>query len=197
MGGLHVPPEVFLLLLEHGRPYLLGLISPIQQKYGALQIEYTAFHQNANNQLYGIYCFNEVDAAVNWCNIYGHAIYGIFNPDSDYVIDAENNWWGDPSGPAGYGPGTGDPVSDYVDYDPWLADSVQSIGIEEQQIVQLEGHDNFISATVFRGPLQLPEGSKCKVFDITGRTVRPDMLKPGVYFIQIDGELVQKVIKVR
>jgi len=47
------------------------------------------------------------------------------------VINAENNWWGDPSGPLDtsddratggfYNPGgLGDRVSNYVDYEPWL-----------------------------------------------------------------------------
>jgi len=35
--------------------------------------------------------------------------------------NAENNWWGDASGPSGVGPGTGDAVSANVDFDPWLA----------------------------------------------------------------------------
>jgi hypothetical protein len=44
--------------------------------------------------------------------------------DGEYAstLNAENNWWGDASGPthsANPG-GTGDAVSDYVDYDPWL-----------------------------------------------------------------------------
>lgn len=32
----------------------------------------------------------------------------------------ELNWWGVDSGPSGQGPGSGDPVSVDVDYDPWL-----------------------------------------------------------------------------
>ena len=36
------------------------------------------------------------------------------------TVDAENNWWGDASGPGGVGPGTGDAVSANVDFDPWL-----------------------------------------------------------------------------
>ena len=35
-------------------------------------------------------------------------------------FDATHNWWGDPSGPSGVGHGTGDAVSDNVNYDPWL-----------------------------------------------------------------------------
>jgi hypothetical protein len=44
-------------------------------------------------------------------------------------IDAENNWWGAPTGPLDASPaglynpfGQGDPVTDYVDYQPWYND---------------------------------------------------------------------------
>ena len=43
--------------------------------------------------------------------------------DSGVTFDATNNWWGDPSGPSGVGPGTGDSVGPNVDYDPWLTNS--------------------------------------------------------------------------
>jgi nitrous oxidase accessory protein NosD len=39
------------------------------------------------------------------------------------TLNAENNWWGDSSGPSGTGPGTGDAIVDpdgVVDFDPWL-----------------------------------------------------------------------------
>jgi hypothetical protein len=52
-------------------------------------------------------------------------------------------------------------------------------------------------ATIFAGPLVLPAGNKCKLFDITGRIVAPDKLKPGVYFIEIDGRIARKVVKIR
>jgi hypothetical protein len=43
------------------------------------------------------------------------------NDDTDLseTVDAEKNWWGDPFGPSGEGPGSGDPVSLNVDFDPW------------------------------------------------------------------------------
>ncbi|GAJ17554.1 unnamed protein product, partial [marine sediment metagenome] len=53
-------------------------------------------------------------------NIYGNAGHGVYNY-SGVPITAENNWWGDSSGPNGEGPGTGDAVSANVDYEPWLA----------------------------------------------------------------------------
>lgn len=52
-------------------------------------------------------------------------------------------------------------------------------------------------ATIFSGPLQLPEGKECKVFDITGRVVTPSKMRPGIYFIEVDGQITRKVVKVR
>ena len=59
---------------------------------------------------------------INWNNIEGNANWGFstHNISSSVEIDATNNWWGDPSGPSGAGPGTGDVVSDQVVYSPWL-----------------------------------------------------------------------------
>jgi len=54
-------------------------------------------------------------------NIVGNDI-GIKNEDLDDTFDAECNWWGATSGPTHVSnpDGTGDAVSDNVDYDPWL-----------------------------------------------------------------------------
>ena len=70
-----------------------------------------------------------------------------------------------------------------------------STGVEEATALQIERSDLY--STVVSGPLQLPEGKKCKVFDITGRTIEPNKIKPGIYFIEIDGKITRKVVKVR
>ena len=51
--------------------------------------------------------------------------FGLRN-DTVSPVNATNNWWGDPSGPAHASnpSGLGDAVSDNVDYDPWLGYSV-------------------------------------------------------------------------
>jgi len=54
-----------------------------------------------------------------------------------------------------------------------------------------------LGPTIFSGPLHLPKGKKCKVFDVTGRVVAPDKIQPGIYFIEIDGVVTRKVVKVR
>ena len=73
----------------------------------------------------GIWISQYTDAStvsVNCNNIVGNYWYGVYNNNAN-LLDAENNWWGDCSGP--YHPSTnptatGDTVSDYVDYEPWL-----------------------------------------------------------------------------
>jgi hypothetical protein len=61
--------------------------------------------------------------AVNRNNITGNALLGVNNGGIG-TLDAENNWWGDDSGPSGAGPGSGDAISSNVDYDPWVDNSV-------------------------------------------------------------------------
>ncbi len=55
------------------------------------------------------------------CNKIAGNIWGIRNYDTG-LLDAECNWWGAHDGPSGEGHGTGDAVSLYVDFDPWLGD---------------------------------------------------------------------------
>ena len=52
-------------------------------------------------------------------NIIDNIDYGALNNDTGNTLNAENNWWGDASGPSGAGPGSGDSVSIDVDFDPW------------------------------------------------------------------------------
>ena len=52
-------------------------------------------------------------------------------------------------------------------------------------------------ATIVRGPLPLPTGKEYKIFDISGREVRNVDPAPGIYFVELEGEVVQKIIKVR
>lgn len=56
---------------------------------------------------------------ISYSNIAGNFLYGVENLDPLLTIDAEDNWWGSPTGPGGAGPGTGDSVTAWVDYEPW------------------------------------------------------------------------------
>jgi parallel beta-helix repeat protein len=59
---------------------------------------------------------------LNWNSVYGNAGDGCHNY-STVDVDAKHNWWGDASGPGGVGAGSGDEVSTYVLYDPWIGKS--------------------------------------------------------------------------
>ena len=74
-------------------------------------------------------------------------------------------------------------------------DSLGNVGVEEKGVESVK-HSNLV-VTIFSGPLRLPEGKKYKVFDIAGRVVAPTNITRGVYFIEIDGVVTQKVVKVR
>ena len=71
----------------------------------------------------GIHLSNDSwDNVINYNNIFDNDGDGVTNKNSSHWVDATNNWWGDPSGPGGSGPGSGDEVSDYVTYDDWLTE---------------------------------------------------------------------------
>jgi parallel beta-helix repeat protein len=100
-------------------------------KYGDVDITCN----NILNNGQGVYIMqydpsrSHIDVSCN--NIVGNTVWGVNNLDHD-AVDATQNWWGDATGPHHatswlylgnpYGPhlGSGDSVSDYVLYDPWL-----------------------------------------------------------------------------
>jgi len=57
--------------------------------------------------------------SISDCNITGNTVYGV-QKSATPTLTVENNWWGHASGPGTVGPGSGDKVSNYVDYTPWL-----------------------------------------------------------------------------
>jgi hypothetical protein len=59
---------------------------------------------------------------MNFNTIVGTVLAGVFNASTSITVNAENNWWGDASGPthSSNPAGTGTAVSDFVDFTPWL-----------------------------------------------------------------------------
>ena len=77
-----------------------------------------------------------------------------------------------------------------------LSDEVSGqFGIHEYDVSN--NISNSVWPTILNGPLLLPEDVNCRIFDITGRTVVPEEMKPGVYFVEVDGVITQKVVKIR
>ncbi|HIE05409.1 MAG TPA: hypothetical protein EYP58_01270 [bacterium (Candidatus Stahlbacteria)] len=78
--------------------------------------------------------------------------------------------------------------------DAWLIEMEPDVGVEEENIVI--GKNNF-GTTIISGPLRLPKGKKCKVYDISGRSVDVNRIKPGIYFIETEGRISHKVVKIK
>ena len=70
----------------------------------------------------GIYCESAATPLIRNNSLACADEYGVFNADSTVTVDARDNWWGDDSGPAGSGPGTGSRVGNHILFDPWLND---------------------------------------------------------------------------
>ena len=79
--------------------------------------------------------------------------------------------------------------------DIWLLKIAPETGVAEQ--VEKLVKEYHTDPTIFSGPLILPADKNCKVFDITGREVDANQLAPGIYFIQVDNEIVTKVVKIK
>ncbi len=99
----------------------------INNQTNGIRIEYSNTHpQITNNSIvdnnYGFLIQAGGNATIHGCNIYGNFPYGGYNADSTILVDAEENWWGDSTGPThpSNPGGQGDAVTYFIDFDPWL-----------------------------------------------------------------------------
>lgn len=104
-----------------------GIIVDTWREYDAYPNSTVAIECNdIYDNYFGIEVVSNPQLYAHCNNIYDNRIYGVISA-SDYLgnnetFDATQNWWGDASGPthSSNPTGTGDPVSDYVLFDPWL-----------------------------------------------------------------------------
>ena len=81
-----------------------------------------------------------------------------------------------------------------TDYDFTVISLPPDYGVEEENTVV---RNYSFGPTILSDQLALPKGKDCRVFDIMGRVVLLDKIKPGIYFIEVDGKIIKKVVKVR
>jgi len=83
----------------------------------------TITYSTISNNKFGIVANAASNPVVNYCDILQNSQQGINNANESFNVDARNNWWGNNSGPthSGNPGGTGDVVSDSVNYVPFLA----------------------------------------------------------------------------
>jgi len=80
---------------------------------------------NIHDNYYGIEVVANSLSYAHYNNIQNNREYGVVS-DSDYLgnnatFDARFNYWSHSSGPGPVGPGEGDNVTQYVDFEPWLS----------------------------------------------------------------------------
>ena len=68
-------------------------------------------------------------------DIYDNTVFGVENDTTSWQITAENNYWGAASGPSGQGSGSGDPVSQNVDFLPFLTFSFSTNAADGCQLI--------------------------------------------------------------
>ncbi len=161
-----------------------------------------------NNSIDGIWCGGSNDITISYCDITGNAAYGVRNNYAGDTVNAENNWWGDSTGP--YHPtlnptGQGDTVSDYVDFIPWLGRPVK---IAEPLLAFVKRNHNITIQTIVKGSMLTFEvGQPCKLtlqlYDISGRErwainakvysagvhrLNLPKLANGIYFLRCNSE---------
>lgn len=79
----------------------------------------------ANNNGSGAFVLNsgQPELFISSSALIGNGDAGLTNQNAN-LVDARNNWWGDPSGPSGIGSASGDAVLGNVLFDPWLKEDV-------------------------------------------------------------------------
>ena len=153
----------------------------------SLTIEYCEIQNNIGDGIRCMDCGPLVE--IHQCNIVDNTEFGVYS-DSLSMIDATYCWWGDPSGPGGFGPGIGDEVSEYILYDPWLTE----MGIENTDPcspLELSVFPNPFSSNAVIS-FELPSSGQIivQVFDLSGRMVKQvfsNMLEAGDQTIELDG----------
>jgi hypothetical protein len=78
---------------------------------------------------------------------------------------------------------------------PTIAERDETVGIKENMSRPTDYQ--YIGSTIFSGSLKLPSDIPCRVYNIAGRDVDAAHLALGVYFIEIDGKITHKIVKIR
>lgn len=78
----------------------------------------TILYCHLTNNLNGVVATGASNPLINYSDIYNNSAYGVNNVNPSYTINARYNYWGSSTGPthSGNPGGTGDKVSDFVDY---------------------------------------------------------------------------------
>ncbi|NWF77346.1 MAG: hypothetical protein HXY36_01920 [Chloroflexi bacterium] len=126
----------------------------------------------SNNDAIGIYVCDDSTLEARFNKIVGNTDFGVVN-DGGGTVDARYNWWGHASGP--YPVGTGDAISDGVNFTPWLnagvTETVTDGTVDAKDVADTEvAVDGTANVTVFRYPAN-PGGDPPSNFGSLGKYI--------------------------
>jgi hypothetical protein len=127
-------------------------------------------------------------------------INGIMLEPGDYCYDLTDGWFSLATAPV-----NGDILNITYEYSTDLDLVLTGTNVmlfENQGTGVQEQTENSMPASYFRtqiisGPLVLPDSRAYVVYDVSGRRRIPGMLKPGTYFVEHEGRIVFKVVKLK
>lgn len=80
-------------------------------------------------------------------------------------------------------------------YQPTIVERDETVGIKEHVTQPVE--HQYSGSTILTGNLELPRDVLFRVFNINGQEVDATHLAPGIYFVEIDRQIVEKIIKIK
>ncbi len=128
--------------------------------------------------------------ALDHCNVLDNAGLGANDLSSSATITARDVWWGDPSGPGGSGPGSGDEVSAGVELDGWRAASVGVVVAVEVDRLDLASGQSATNTMHLRSWAEPDGGLGLEVVDPNGWVASP----PAA--VQLDGSSAELALAV-
>ena len=105
---------------------------------GSSTVEITG--STISNNGIGIWVLSNSTQEAHFNNIVGNTDYGVRN-DGGETVYATHNWWGDATGPSGFGPGDGDAVSSNVNFEPWLGAQSVTQTVEDDTVDAIDEAD--------------------------------------------------------
>ncbi len=125
--------------------------------------------------------------SIHNCNIINNNGYGIYNCNNTYV-QATENWWGNSDRVNNFM--NNNIAAGFVNYDLWLTKPVMVIK-EEKNPIRIKD----MTYLIIEASPSISDNDK--MYDIMGRIIVSDKPPPGIYFIEIDGKITRKVVKIR
>jgi hypothetical protein len=98
---------------------------------------------------------------------------GISNVSPSVAVQSGNDWWGDPSGPGGEGPGTGDEISGNVDPGDWRNKAIGLVLVLEKDAAEAAPGETVRNVVHVRNWIAPGDRAKLAFSDANGWTLSP------------------------